>query len=149
MAQESRLSWALSTKLVPPPPDNSATADNADLYYAPYLPRHQETGDSSHGADEFYPHYYPQPQEQDPWARYYAALPTHNRAEQYPGPAPALPTHSKGAKYPGPAPAPTLPVLGAGLQYAGPRDLGHEIGGEQTADNEVFDVPRVLLKSFY
>ena len=127
-AQESRLSWALSTKLVPPPPDNSATADNADLYYAPYLPRHQETGDTSHGADQFYPHYYPQ-QQQDPWARYYAALPTHNRAEQYPGPA--------------------LPVLGAGLQYAGPRDLGHEIGGEQTADNEVFDVPRVLLKSFY
>ena len=145
MAQESRLSWALSTKLVPPPPDNSATADNADLYYAPYLHRQQETGDSSHGADEFYPHYYPQPQEQDPWARYYAALPTHNRAEQYPGPAPALPTHSKGAQYPVPA----LPVLGAGLQYAGPRDLGHEIGGEQTADNEVFDVPRVLLKSFY
>ena len=142
MAQESRLSWALSTKLVPPPPDNSATADNADLYYAPYLPRHQETGDTSHGADQFYPHYYPQ-QQQDPWARYYAALPTHNRAEQYPGPA--LPTHRKGAQYP----APALPVLGAGRQYAGPGDLGHEIGGEQTADNEVFDVPRVLLKSFY
>ena len=141
MAQESRLSWALSTKLVPPPPDNSATADNADLYYAPYLPRHQETGDTSHGADQFYPHYYPQ--QQDPWARYYAALPTHNRAEQYPGPA--LPTHRKGAQYP----APALPVLGAGRQYAGPGDLGHEIGGEQTADNEVFDVPRVLLKSFY
>ena len=142
MAQESRLSWALSTKLVPPPPDNSATADNADLYYAPYLPRHQETGDTSHGADQFYPHYYPQ-QQQDPWARYYAALPTHNRAEQYPGPA--LPPHSKGEQ----SPAPALPVLGAGLQYAGPRNLGHEIGGEQTADNEVFDVPRVLLKSFY
>merc|ERR1719305_738610 len=51
-SQISKLAWAISPKLLPPPPDKVATEDNADDFYQPY---YYATEDN---ADLFYaPHY--------------------------------------------------------------------------------------------
>merc|ERR1711988_875745 len=49
--QISKLAWALSPKLLPPPPDKVATEDNADEFYKPY---YYATEDN---ADHFYAPY--------------------------------------------------------------------------------------------
>ena len=99
--------------------------NDAGSYYIPYLPY----------ADQI----------SDPWPHYYRPLPTHNRDHLFEAP---LPTNKH--QYQGPSSDfQEVPKLSQGLhQITGPKyDLSHEI--TQDSDNEIFDVPKILLKSIY
>ena len=163
--QISKLAWALSPKLLPPPPDSVATEDNADEFYKPYFyatednadlfyaPYIGEEGiwanmeaDNNNDADSYYIPYLPYADKMsDPWLHYYKPLPTHNKDHLFEGP---LPTNDH--QYQGPnSDLQEVPKLSQGLhQITGPKyDISHEI--TQDSDNEIFDVPKILLKTIY
>ena len=163
--QNSKLAWALSPKLLPPPPDSVATEDNADEFYKPYFyatednadlfyaPYTGEDGiwanmepDNNNDADSYYIPYLPYADKMsDPWLHYYKPLPTHDKDHLFEGP---LPTNDH--QYQGPSSdLQEVPKLSQGLhQITGPKyDISHEI--TQDSDNEIFDVPKILLKSIY
>ena len=153
----SKVAWALSPTLVPPPVDNKeenadlfykpyyyATEDNADMFYQPYMKPivHEDTD-----ADKYYLSYVSNwNQMSDPWLQYYdnTPLPTHSKTQKYEGPLPGL---SKDL-FQGPVPTlvegkkkQELPKLSLGNRYTGPND--------NIADNEIFDVPKLFVKNFY
>merc|ERR1711971_429865 len=94
--QISKLAWALSPKLLPPPPDKVATEDNADLFYAPYYGisygagaygADKQEGDNNYDADSYYIPYLPYADKMsDPWLHYYKPLPTHDKDHLFEGP---------------------------------------------------------------
>jgi len=106
------------------------TANNADVYYAPYI---KQTYGSSHPeeelADEYYAPYmnYNQQQQQDQWLQYF-----------YRQPLPVAHTEYQ-----------ELPQHDASSLYEGPVD-DFIVSGEETLpeahENEIFDLPRVILK---
>ena len=157
----SKIAWALSPTLVPPPVDN--TEENADLFYKPYYFASEDNADmfykpymknSNHidrDAEEYYLPYIGQWNEMsDPWLQYYdnTPMPTHPKTEKYEGPMASL---SMGL-YQGPIPTldegpdqfQELPKLSFGHRYKGPK---YDIA--DVNDNEIFDVPKVFVKSFY
>merc|ERR1739844_648594 len=135
-SQISKLAWAISPKLLPPPPDKVATEDNADLFYAPYYGADREAdkeGDKNNDADDYYIPYLPYADKMsNPWLHYYRPLPTHDKDHLFQGPSSNLQE---------------APKLSQGLhQITGPKyDLSHEIAHD--SDNEIFDVPKILFKS--
>ena len=144
-----------------------ATEDNADLFYAPYYGVAEadtegdkdKEGDINDDADSYYIPYLPYADKMtDPWPHYYRPLPTHDEGHLFEAP---LPTHDRDHLFEAPMPTydpqyqgpssdlQELPKLSQGLhQITGPKyDLSHEI--TQDSDNEIFDVPKILLKSIY
>merc|ERR1719384_2837207 len=60
-SQISKLSWAISPKLLPPPPPTAvATEDNADEFYKPYFGANirADEGRETYDADSYYLPYY-------------------------------------------------------------------------------------------
>ena len=111
-----------------------ATEDNADLFYAPYLGANIRADEEreTYDADSYYLPYYAD-QMSDPWLQFYGPLPTHSKDHPYQGPTTDLQE---------------LPKLSQGFQISGPKyELIHEIA--QESDNEIFDVPKIFLKSMY
>ena len=122
-----------------------ATEDNADIFYAPYYGAETDNeADNSNDADDYYIPYLPYADKMsDPWPHYYRPLPTHDKDHLFEGP---LTTNDH--QYQGPSSnLQEVPKLSQGLhQITGPKyDLSHEIA--QDSDNEIFDVPKILLKS--
>jgi len=157
----SKIAWALSPTLVPPPVDNTeenadffykhyyfAKEDNADMFYKPYMKNSKHIDND---AEEYYLPYVDQWNKMsDPWLQYYdnTPMPTHSKTEKYEGPMASL---SMGL-YQGPIPTldegpdqfQELPKLSLGHRYTGPK---YDIA--DVNDNEIFDVPKVFVKSFY
>merc|ERR1712212_705083 len=151
----SKFEYALSTILLPPPVSNSQTQrnneDDAEVYYAPYmgsnvkdeamLENTEENADifyepytkQSYGssdpeeefADEYYIPYmnYNQQQGQDQWLQYFHRQPLPIMHEEYQD----LPQHDTASLYEGPVDD----VI---------------ISEDEAHENEIFDVPRIILK---
>ena len=132
-----------------------ATEDNADLFYAPYYGvsygagaygADKQESDNNNDADSYYIPYLPYADKMsDPWLHYYKPLPTHDKDHLFEGP---LATNDH--QYQGPSSnLQEVPKLSQGLhQITGPKyDISHEI--TQDSDNEIFDVPKILLKTIY
>jgi len=109
-------------------PEN--TANNADIYYAPYIKQaYGSSNPEEEMADEYYTPYmnYNQEQQQDQWLQYFYRQPlpvTHTEYQE-------LPQHD------------------ASSLYEGPVDdliVSEEETLPEAHENEIFDVPRVILK---
>merc|ERR1712168_145500 len=161
----SKLSWALSPKLVPPPPQESdveddvdvdalykhyyyATEDNADMFYEPYMGVNIEDVSMEAHADDYYKPYFHQSAE---GVQYYGGRPKQNSKQflpslghdqfyQAPTQFQELPKLSQGARYRAP-----MMELNPGQRYQAPTMSVWDDVDE--ADNEIFDMPKIFLKS--
>ena len=143
--------------MVPPPveeensdlfykPYNFATEDKADMLYQPYKkPNIHEDYD----AEKYYLSYIPDwNQMSDPWLQYYdnTPLPTHSKTQKYEGPFPSVSMELFEGPFQTLGEVPQyqeLPKLSLGNTYTGPNDNIADV-----KDNEIFDVPKVLIKTF-
>jgi len=150
----SKLSWALSSKLVPPPVDESnaddvdqlykhyyyATEDNANMFYEPYMGANVEDVSMEDQADEFYKPYF----HQTTGVQYYGGQPLQKQVDQLyqvPTQLQELPKLSHGALYEAP-----MMELSPGQRYQAPVMSVWENVDE--ADNEIYNMPKIFLKTF-
>ena len=164
-----RFAWALSPVLLPPD-DDLNTEDNADLFYSPYMNLNTEDN-----ADYFYQPYLHHLDIQSSYtpyiqntAQYNSLQHQHSLYHDDPAPGsyrsyPPVETESSGDLYDQPylstltdysvQERQDLPTLAQDQQYEGPLAPAVDkydgpLNYINDADNEIFDVPKVLLKLF-
>merc|ERR1712142_64035 len=149
----SKLSWALSPKLVPPPVEESdakdvdelykhyyyATEDNANMFYEPYLGANVEDVSMEDQADESYKPYL----HQTTGVQYYGGQPLQKQDDelyQKPTQLQELPKLSHGALYEAP-----MMELSPGQRYQAPiMSVWDDV---DEADNEIYNMPKIFLKT--
>merc|ERR1711973_90730 len=128
----SKLSWALSPKLVPPPAQESNVEDDsmeeqADDLYKPYF----------HQSAEGVQYYGGQPQQK---SKQFLPSLGHDQLYQAPTQFQELPKLSQGARYQAP-----MMELNPGQRYQAPTmSVWNDV---DETDNEIFDMPKIFLKS--